>query len=100
MKRAHLWAVFFLALFLGAKCLEYHPLDHVDDETSDRCELCDFAALLDGTPFQAPETMVIESPDARISEPVAENTFTFRVISGELGAGQFYRPPPPARLTL
>lgn len=100
MKRAHLRAVFFLTLFLCAKGLEYHPLGHVDEGTSDRCELCDFAVLLHDTPFDTPELPVFEGPFLPASDSIAQSTCTFPIISQELGAGQFYRPPPQASLSI
>ncbi len=94
MKRSHLWAVLFLTLFLGVKSLEYHPLGHADDEASDRCELCDYALLVHATPFTAPEIAVVEGLLMPSPDSVAENTFTYPLITRELVAGQFYRPPP------
>jgi len=96
MKRSHLWATLFLVLFLGAKSLEFHSLGHADDESSDLCELCDYALLLQVTPFTAPEVAIVEDPVFIPADLVSENNFAFPLISRELGAGQFYRPPPPS----
>ena len=96
MKRSHLWAIFFLVLFLGAKSLEFHPLGHADEDSSDRCELCDYALLLQDTPFTAPQVTFLEGHIAIIAGPVSESNETLLIISRELPAGQFYRPPPPS----
>ena len=94
MKSSHLWAALLLMVFLGAKSLEFHPLGHADDETSDRCELCDYALLVHATPFTASEIAVVETLFMPSPDSVVENTFTYALISQELVAGQFYRPPP------
>ena len=94
MKRTLLWPVFFLVLFIGAKALEYHPLSHSDDGPTDRCELCDYALLMESTPFSAPEPTIVEVPFIFPIEAEITLSFSYTLVSQEIEAGQFYRPPP------
>ena len=45
-------AVFLLALFLGSKGIEFHALSHAEDNDQVTCEWCDFALVLQSTPFE------------------------------------------------
>jgi hypothetical protein len=94
MKRSHLWAILLLMLFLGAKAMEFHPMGHTEDGASDRCELCDFALLVKTTPFAPSEQTKLESPVELSPVTAVSIPSTQILISQELEAGQFYRPPP------
>ena len=98
MNRSHTWAILLLVLFLGAKAMEFHPLGHSEDGDTDRCELCDFALLVKATPFAAPEVTVLKTPEEPSLVSQVSSTFAQVLISKELEAGQFYRPPPPTPL--
>ena len=45
-------ALFLLALFLGSKGLEFHALSHEQDNDQVTCEWCDYALVLQSTPFE------------------------------------------------
>ncbi|MEJ2163612.1 MAG: hypothetical protein P8X60_09980 [Robiginitalea sp.] len=96
MKLSRLWAILFLVLFLGAKTLEYHPLGHDEDGSSDRCELCTFALIAKTTPFSVPEITGVAGPQQLPVETEFSLSALPILISQEIHAGQFYRPPPAA----
>lgn len=44
-------AFLLLAIFLGIKSMDYHPLTHAQDEEQVTCELCIFSLVQESTSF-------------------------------------------------
>mgnify|MGYP006987946041 CR=1 FL=1 len=94
MRRLHwLASLFLLLIFLGSKSIEYHTVSHMDEDSID-CEWCDFALLLQATPYEpAPETPPqIPLVAAYTGEP--EFAYAPGFVSKDRYLRNFCRPPP------
>lgn len=94
MRRWHWFAsLFLLLIFLGSKSIEYHSVSHMDGDSAD-CEWCDFALLLQTTPFEpAVQTTTVFTPVITdVRHP--ENSYLRAFASKDLYFRNFSRPPP------
>lgn len=86
-------SLFLLLIFLGSKSMEYHSAAHMD-EGQIECKWCDFALLLQATPFEptleATPGMVFNLLETR----QADYPYTPVFVSKESVFRNFSRPPP------
>ena len=94
MRPMHWFASLLLLLvFLGSKALEYHSVAHRDEDRV-ACEYCDFALLLQTTPFEPAPESAPEIPGPLCETGQAEFNYSFAYASSEPGFRNFCRPPP------
>jgi len=64
-------ALFLLSLFLGSKGLEFHALSHEQDNDQVTCEWCDYALVLQSTPFEPATVSHLDLiPTAAVQNPI------------------------------
>jgi len=54
-------ALFLVSLFLGSKGLEFHALSHEQNNDQVTCEWCDYALVLQSTPFEPATVSQLDS---------------------------------------
>ncbi|MCO5723280.1 hypothetical protein [Robiginitalea marina] len=93
-------SIFLLLAFLGAKSMESHGLLHADEENGPACEWCEYALVLESTPFHPPLAQAIE---VRVEAPLpghpAEAPLP-ALCPVHLEGALFCRPPPVYALEL
>ncbi len=94
MRQLHWFAsLFLLLIFLGSKSMEYHTVTHVDEDSME-CEWCDFALLLQATPFEPASVASAEMVATLIETRRANYLFTPVFVAKESDFRNFSRPPP------
>ena len=94
MRQLHWFAsLFLLLIFLGSKSMEYHTVTHVDEDSME-CEWCDFALLLQATPFEPASVASAEMVVTLTGPRQADYLYTPAFISREFDFRNFSRPPP------
>ncbi len=94
LRQFHTFAPLLLLLvFLGSKSLEYHPLSHSDEDRAS-CEWCDFALVLQATPFEpAPDPVSLPEMPLFAEKEIAGG-FIISLIPANPGSWYSCRPPP------
>jgi len=88
-------ALFLLTLFLGSKGLEFHALSHEQDSDQVTCEWCDYALVLQSTPF---EPAAVSHLDFIPIAPAQKETLTCYLSNpqDQLSWEPLFGRPPPA----
>ena len=86
-------SLFLLLIFLGSKSMEYHTATHLEEDNIE-CEWCDFALLLQATPFEPAPEASQEFVLRHIESRQVNFVYSFVFVSRELDFRNFSRPPP------
>lgn len=82
-----------LLVFLGSKTLESHPLTHSDGDSAS-CEWCDFALLIQATPFEPAQDAVSVPEIPLLAEKEVRGGFIPFLVPTDPGSWYSCRPPP------
>jgi len=73
--------------------MEYHTVSHMDGDSTD-CEWCDFALLIQTSPFEPAREIAPEIPPAFSDPGQPEYSYAQAFISKDRYFRNFSRPPP------